>query len=386
MNLLKKYIKYEYSLDTLEHNKSETRASGGLTFWQQQLKIGLLALFLTFSIIFSSSIISADDDPTAEPFSIKSANSFGSVHNDNDILLITRYELPEANWYPYLKRQDGCTSQTPSTTIYCTYPNTLSSTIAVMELQYVDGSQVTIPNTPVVIRTIGDTMVGIYITGTSFTYETIANNKNLCIKLTNSAGTQSTTCSAISVPKPNTSAETTFTMIAELIQTELADIEIDQNYPPGTLLTTNNQKVTGPGVNMVRSISSELQTDIPELFEFGTYKLFDDISTPGPPGLEADIQAIATQTSVFHAAGEVGQAYFGMSPGVFINSMFFLMAIFAALSGFALSGNAYGAGIGFISVISTTLFLNSSMLSYVLVSIIVLAIFTSLWIVRKGPN
>lgn len=390
MKLLNHYNKIEYSQDTIDASKTQLRGFIGLVFSKKAAKIAYLALFLAFMLFFSIQKISASPpDPHTITKSITSVNSYGSVHVDNDILIIARYNMAESLWYEHLLFQDGCTSQTPSTTIRCTFPGTLNSEIATFEFREQD--EVTqlnppIPNTPVQVRTIGDTMIGIYITGTSFTYETIADKKLCLVAKTPGTTNESAVCSAINVPNNPIEGGTVYQIISSHIVESFLSIEASTNIPAGTLINQTSNKVTAEGVKITRNISGRLQNEIPELFEFGTIALFATPTTPAAPGIEATLAAEATPTTVFHAAGEVGQAYFGMSPGLFINTMFFIMAIFAAFGGFALAQNGFGAAFGFVSVMAVTLFLNSSMMSYVLVLLVVLTIFTALWIVKKSPG
>jgi len=332
-------------------------------------------------------IAASPPDPDTIAKSIQSVNSYGSVHVDDDILIIARYTMAENLWYEHLLFQDGCTSQTPSSTIRCTFPGTLDSEIATFEFRENDEvTPVNVPNTPVTIRTIGDTMFGIYITATSFTYETIADKKLCLIAKTVANGNESATCSAIGVPQNTITGGTVYQLISSHIIENFLLIEKSTNIPAGTLINQTSNKVTAEGVKITRNISGRLQNEIPELFEFGTIALFGTPTTAAAPGIETIIQAEATATTVFHAAGEVGQAYFGMSSGLFINTMFFIMALMAAFGGYALAENGFGAAFGFVSVMAVTLFLNSSMMSYILVLIVVLTIFTALWIVKKSPG
>jgi len=332
-------------------------------------------------------IAASPPDPDTIAKSIQSVNSYGSVHVDDDILIIARYTMAENLWYEHLLFQDGCTSQTPSSTIRCTFPGTLDSEIATFEFRENDEvTPVLIPNTPVTIRTIGDTMFGIYITATSFTYETLADKKLCLIAKTVANGNESAVCSAIGVPQNTITGGTVYQLISSHIIENFLLIEKSTNIPAGTLINQTSNKVTAEGVKITRNISGRLQNEIPELFEFGTIALFGTPTTEAAPGIETIIQAEATATTVFHAAGEVGQAYFGMSSGLFINTMFFIMALMAAFGGYALAENGFGAAFGFVSVMAVTLFLNSSMMSYILVLIVVLTIFTALWIVKKSPG
>ena len=388
MKLLNHYNKIEYSQDTIEASKTQLTGFIGLVFSKKAAKIAYLALFLAFMLFFSIQKISASQPDTHTiTKSITSVNSYGSVHVDNDILIIARYNLAESLWYEHLLFQDGCSSQTPSTTIRCTFPGTLNSEIATFEFREQDEvTAVNVPNTPVTIRTIGDTMFGIYITGTSFTYQTIADKKLCLVAKTPGTTNETFVCSAITDPSNPIESGTVYDLISSHIIESFLSIEASTNIPAGTLINQTSNKVTAEGVKITRNISGRLQNEIPELFEFGTIALFATPTTPAAPGIEATLAAEATPTTVFHAAGEVGQAYFGMSPGLFINTMFFIMAIFAAFGGFALAQNGFGAAFGFVSVMAVTLFLNSSMMSYVLVLIVVLTIFTALWIVKKSPG
>lgn len=388
MKLLKNYLKYEYSQDTIKAANSQLRAFPGVAYFKKLANIGYLALFLAILVIFGiNKTYASPPDPDTIAKSIQNVNSYGSVHVDDDILVIVRYTLAENLWYEHLLYQEGCTSQTPSSTIRCSLPGTLNSEIVSFQFRETDETTpVLIPGTPVSIRTIGDTMFGIYLTGTTFTHETIAEKLLCLIATTPITGTESKICSAINVPTITVEGQNTYSLISNNIKQNFLEIESSTNIPAGTLLNQTSNKVTAEGVKITRNISGRLQNDIPELFEFGTIALFSTPTTGAAPGIEVDLQALATPTTVFHAAGEVGKAYFGMSSGVFINTMFFIMAILAAFGGYSLSNNGFGAAFGFISVMAVTLFLNSSMMSYVLVLIIVLTIFTSLWIVKKSPG
>ena len=132
----------------------------------------LLSLFA--AAILTTGINEISADTLTEPIDVQSVTAFQDIYDTGsnvNFIFSVRYNMPQSSWYPFLKDQTGCESQTPSTTILCTYPETLSSSIATIGLyKYALSSTITAQDVTNAsygseyvepVRVIGNTLFGL---------------------------------------------------------------------------------------------------------------------------------------------------------------------------------------------------------------------------------
>ena len=354
-------------------------------------------------------------DTLTEPIDVQSVTAFQDIYDSGsnvNFIFSVRYNMPQSSWYPFLKDQTGCESQTPSTTILCTYPETLSSTIATIGLYKYPlsstitaqdvtnasyGSDVTEP-----VRVIGNTLFGLNLGGNTETglvdgtektlSELISDGSVVCIVSYNVFAPivpqDNYSCADIQLSQAVTqTTEDTFrARMIEYIQTELLDITFDESLPDNTLVN-QNAKVTGNGVIITRRVSPLLQQVLPELFDVGLTDLVDVPPPFATSTLETTLQTELEAQDIYSSAVMVGKQYFGMEAPVFLSFTLLLVAIITGAGMYLLSGNSlFGIVFGFAGTIVTAVFIAPPLLQPLLVAMFVGLIGMVIYLVRKIPS
>tara|TARA_Y100000591_G_scaffold332913_1_gene372311 strand:- start:2219 stop:3181 length:963 start_codon:yes stop_codon:yes gene_type:complete len=320
--------------------------------------------------------------------------------------------MSQSSWYPFLKDQTGCESQTPSTTILCSFPETLSSSIATIGL-YKHALSSTITDTIVSnasygsdftepVRVIGNTLFGLNISGNAETGlitgidktldQLIEDGSVVCIVsynvFTPIIPQQNYSCADIK-DLPNISTKNIGTQKERLIkhiQDNLQDITIDESLPDNTLIN-QNAKVTGNGVIITRRVSPLLQQVLPELFDVGLTDLVDVPPVFATSTLETTLQTELETQDIYSAAVMVGKQYFGMEAPVFLSFTLILVAIITGAGMYLLSGNSiFGIVFGFAGTLVTAVFIAPPLLQPLLVGMFVGLIGMVIYLVRKIPS
>lgn len=361
-------------------------------------------------------------DTLTEPIDVQSVTAFQDIYDSGsnvNFIFSVRYNMPQSSWYPFLKDQTGCESQTPSTTILCTYPETLSSTIATIGLYKYPlsstitaqdvtnasyGSDVTEP-----VRVIGNTLFGLNLGGNTETglvdgtektlSELISDGSVVCIVSYNVFAPivpqDNYSCADIQdLPNisPPTATSTTGIVgtqkerLIKHIQDNLLDITIDESLPDNTLIN-QNAKVTGNGVIITRRVSPLLQQVLPELFDVGLTDLVDVPPPFATSTLETTLQTELETQDIYSSAVMVGKQYFGMEAPVFLSFTLILVAIITGAGMYLLSGNSlFGIVFGFAGTIVTAVIIAPPLLQPLLVAMFVGLIGMVIYLVRKIPS
>ena len=355
-------------------------------------------------------------DTITEPIDVQSVTAFEEIYDigtNVNFILSVRYDLPQSSWYPFLVDQTGCQSQTPSTTIICSFPETLSSSVATIGL-YKYALSSTITDTIVSnasygsdftepLRVIGNTLFGLGIDDLpdNKTLKDLADDGSVvCIVSYNQVAPitpqSNYNCADIKLSSSIigtfegatiTSSEDTFKsrMIAYM-QNELLDITIDESLPDNTLIN-QNAKVTGNGVVITRRVSPLLQQVLPELFDVG---LTDLVATPQPfatTTLETSLQTNLETLDIYSSAVLVGKQYFGMSSVVFLSFIMIMVAIITGAGMYLISGNSFfGIVFGFTGVLVTSIFIAPTLLQPLLIGMFIALIGLVIYLVRKIPS
>ena len=355
-------------------------------------------------------------DTITEPIDVQSVTAFEEIYDigtNVNFILSVRYDLPQSSWYPFLVDQTGCQSQTPSTTIICSFPETLSSSVATIGL-YKYALSSTITDTIVSnasygsdftepLRVIGNTLFGLGIDDLpdNKTLKDLADDGSVvCIVSYNQVAPitpqSNYNCADIKLSSSIigtfegatiTSSEDTFKsrMIAYM-QNELLDITIDESLPDNTLIN-QNAKVTGNGVVITRRVSPLLQQVLPELFDVG---LTDLVATPQPfatTTLETSLQTNLETLDIYSSAVLVGKQYFGMSSVVFLSFIMIMVAIITGAGMYIISGNSFfGIVFGFTGVLVTSIFIAPTLLQPLLIGMFIALIGLVIYLVRKIPS
>lgn len=373
----------------------------------------IISLLTVAILTVGVSQISADT--LTEPIDVQSVTAFQNIYDSGsnvNFIFSVRYNMPQSAWYPFLKDQTGCESQTPSTTILCTYPETLSSTIATIGLyKYALSSTITSQDVTNAsygsdftepVRVIGNTLFGLNLSGNSETglitgidktlNQLIEDDSVVCIVSYNVFAPivpqQNYSCADIEdLPNltPNIIGEQKERLIKH-IQDNLLDITIDESLPDNTLVN-QNAKVTGNGVIITRRVSPLLQQVLPELFDVG---LTDLVDVPPPFAtsiLETTLQTELETQDIYSSAVMVGKQYFGMEAPVFLSFTLVLVAIITGTGMYLLSGNSlFGIVFGFAGTIVTAVFIAPPLLQPLLVAMFVGLIGMVIYLVRKIPS
>jgi hypothetical protein len=354
-------------------------------------------------------------DTLTEPIDVQSVTAFQDIYDSGsnvNFIFSVRYNMPQSSWYPFLKDQTGCESQTPSTTILCTYPETLSSTIATIGLyKYALSSTITAQDVTNAsygsdftepVRVIGNTLFGLNLSGNSETglitgidktlNQLIEDDSVVCIVSYNIFAPivpqQNYSCADIEdLPNltPNIIGEQKERLIKH-IQDNLLDITIDESLPDNTLVN-QNAKVTGNGVVITRRVSPLLQQVLPELFDVGLTDLVDVPPPFATSTLETTLQTELETQDIYQSAVMVGKQYFGMEAPVFLSFTLVLVAIITGAGMYLLSGNSlFGIVFGFAGTIVTAVFIAPPLLQPLLVAMFVGLIGMVIYLVRKIPS
>ena len=354
-------------------------------------------------------------DTLNEPIDVQSVTAFQDIYDEGsnvNFIFSVRYNMPQSSWYPFLKDQSGCESQTPSTTILCSFPETLSSSIATIGL-YKHALSSTITDTIVSnasygsdftepVRVIGNTLFGLNISGNAETgiitgidktlEQLIDDGSVVCIVsynvFTPIIPQQNYSCADIQ-DLPNISTQNIGTQKERLIkhiQDNLLDITIDESLPDNTLIN-QNAKVTGNGVIITRRVSPLLQQVLPELFDVGLTDLVDVPPPFATSTLETTLQTELETQDIYSAAVMVGKQYFGMEAPVFLSFTLILVAIITGAGMYLLSGNSiFGIVFGFAGTLVTGVFIAPPLLQPLLVGMFVGLIGMVIYLVRKIPS
>mgnify|MGYP003143900359 FL=1 len=354
-------------------------------------------------------------DTLTEPIDVQSVTAFENIYDQGsnvNFIFSVRYNMPQSSWYPFLKDQTGCESQTPSTTILCSFPETLSSSIATIGL-YKHALSSTITDTIVSnasygsdftepVRVIGNTLFGLNISGNAETGlitgidktldQLIEDGSVVCIVsynvFTPIIPQQNYSCADIK-DLPNISTKNIGTQKERLIkhiQDNLQDITIDESLPDNTLIN-QNAKVTGNGVIITRRVSPLLQQVLPELFDVGLTDLVDVPPVFATSTLETTLQTELETQDIYSAAVMVGKQYFGMEAPVFLSFTLILVAIITGAGMYLLSGNSiFGIVFGFAGTLVTAVFIAPPLLQPLLVGMFVGLIGMVIYLVRKIPS
>ena len=280
----------------------------------------IIGIICVLVVTFSVPAI-AKADPITAPVTVTDVRAFEEIYDEGtnvNYIFAVRFDLPEETWYPYLKDQTGCESQIPSSTIRCTYPDTLSSTLVTIGL-YDDlgvsyGSNFTEP-----LTVIGNTLTGLNTNDLpeGKDLETLtADDSQVCIKSYDTYGSaggnvQNTSCEDIKYSIPFTEsfisslipsfisggdddsrADNFKTQMASYLEDTILEIQTVNNLPQETLIT-NTGKVTGQGVFITRRVSPLLQQQIPELFAVGLINIFGERTPFATPVLQGELLSIA---------------------------------------------------------------------------------------------
>ena len=354
-------------------------------------------------------------DTLTEPIDVQSVTAFENIYDQGsnvNFIFSVRYNMSQSSWYPFLKDQTGCESQTPSTTILCSFPETLSSSIATIGL-YKHALSSTITDTIVSnasygsdftepVRVIGNTLFGLNISGNAETGlitgidktldQLIEDGSVVCIVsynvFTPIIPQQNYSCADIK-DLPNISTKNIGTQKERLIkhiQDNLQDITIDESLPDNTLIN-QNAKVTGNGVIITRRVSPLLQQVLPELFDVGLTDLVDVPPVFATSTLETTLQTELETQDIYSAAVMVGKQYFGMEAPVFLSFTLILVAIITGAGMYLLSGNSiFGIVFGFAGTLVTAVFIAPPLLQPLLVGMFVGLIGMVIYLVRKIPS
>lgn len=367
------------------------------------------SLFIVAAIIFTTfNIGSISADPVSATVSVNSATLFDNVYNDGTnvgYIFAVRYNLPQIEWYQYLNDQTGCLDNTPSSTIKCSKPSTLSSTLVTIGLYKSNGDSYGSAFTePLLV--IGNTLTGINVfdlptvDDVVLTPSEISNDgSKVCVQVLDNDNVPPTIqdfdCSDIVLSSSiftdnKDTKEKEFDTVEERLITYLSDeilsIQTDNMLPEESLIT-NTQKVIGDGVFITRRVSPLLQQVIPELFSVGLVSVFGTPVAGATPITQGLLQLEATPTTVYSSADTVAKQYFGISGSVLLTFGFLILALGSSLGMYLLSGNAtIGTGFGFVSVLVMTTFLVPQFLVNILSAGIILVVMTALWLSRKSPN
>lgn len=366
----------------------------------------LLSLFA--AAILTTGINEISADTLTEPIDVQSVTAFQDIYDTGsnvNFIFSVRYNMPQSSWYPFLKDQTGCESQTPSTTILCTYPETLSSSIATIGLyKYALSSTITAQNVTNAsygteyiepVRVIGDTLFGLNIDDLpdNKTVNQLASDGSVvCIISYNVFAPivpqDNYSCADIKLSEAVTETlEDTFrARMTEYIQNELLDITFDQSLPDNTLIN-QNAKVTGNGVIITRRVSPLLQQVLPELFDVGLTDLVDVPPPFATSTLETTLQTELETMDFYTSAVMVGKQYFGMTAPVFLSFALILVAIITGTGMYLLSGNSlFGIVFGFAGTLVTAVFIAPPLLQPLLVGMFVGLIGMVIYLVRKIPS
>ena len=366
----------------------------------------LLSLFA--AAILTTGINEISADTLTQPIDVQSVTAFQDIYDTGsnvNFIFSVRYNMPQSSWYPFLKDQTGCESQTPSTTILCTYPETLSSSIATIGLyKYALSSTITAQNVTNAsygteyiepVRVIGDTLFGLNIDDlpdNKTVNELASNGSVVCIISYNVFAPivpqDNYSCADIKLSEAVTDTlEDTFrARMTEYIQNELLDITFDQSLPDNTLIN-QNAKVTGNGVVITRRVSPLLQQVLPELFDVGLTDLVDVPPPFATSTLETTLQTELETMDFYTSAVMVGKQYFGMTAPVFLSFALILVAIITGTGMYLLSGNSlFGIVFGFAGTLVTAVFIAPPLLQPLLVGMFVGLIGMVIYLVRKIPS
>jgi len=370
------------------------------------LKKILLSLFA--AAILTTGINEISADTLTQPIDVQSVTAFQDIYDTGsnvNFIFSVRYNMPQSSWYPFLKDQTGCESQTPSTTILCTYPETLSSSIATIGLyKYALSSTITAQNVTNAsygteyiepVRVIGDTLFGLNIDDlpdNKTVNELASDGSVVCIISYNVFAPivpqDNYSCADIKLSEAVTDTlEDTFrARMTEYIQNELLDITFDQSLPDNTLIN-QNAKVTGNGVVITRRVSPLLQQVLPELFDVGLTDLVDVPPPFATSTLETTLQTELETMDFYTSAVMVGKQYFGMTAPVFLSFALILVAIITGTGMYLLSGNSlFGIVFGFAGTLVTAVFIAPPLLQPLLVGMFVGLIGMVIYLVRKIPS
>jgi hypothetical protein len=370
------------------------------------LKKILLSLFA--AAILTTGINEISADTLTQPIDVQSVTAFQDIYDTGsnvNFIFSVRYNMPQSSWYPFLKDQTGCESQTPSTTILCNYPETLSSSIATIGLyKYALSSTITAQNitnasygTEYIepVRVIGDTLFGLNIDDlpdNKTVNELASDGSVVCIISYNVFAPivpqDNYSCADIKLSEAVTDTlEDTFrARMTEYIQNELLDITFDQSLPDNTLIN-QNAKVTGNGVVITRRVSPLLQQVLPELFDVGLTDLVDVPPPFATSTLETTLQTELETMDFYTSAVMVGKQYFGMTAPIFLSFSLILVAIITGTGMYLLSGNSiFGIVFGFAGTLVTAVFIAPPLLQPLLVGMFVGLIGMVIYLVRKIPS
>ena len=374
----------------------------------------IIISLLTVAII-TIGVNEVSADTLTEPIDVQSVTAFENIYDQGsnvNFIFSVRYNMSQSSWYPFLKDQTGCESQTPSTTILCSFPETLSSSIATIGL-YKHALSSTITDTIVSnasygsdftepVRVIGNTLFGLNISGNAETGlitgidktldQLIEDGSVVCIVSYNVfepiVPQQNYSCADIK-DLPNISTKNIGTQKERLIkhiQDNLQDITIDESLPDNTLIN-QNAKVTGNGVIITRRVSPLLQQVLPELFDVGLTDLVDVPPVFATSTLETTLQTELETQDIYSAAVMVGKQYFGMEAPVFLSFTLILVAIITGAGMYLLSGNSiFGIVFGFAGTLVTAVFIAPPLLQPLLVGMFVGLIGMVIYLVRKIPS
>ncbi len=374
----------------------------------------IIISLLTVAII-TIGVNEVSADTLTEPIDVQSVTAFENIYDQGsnvNFIFSVRYNMSQSSWYPFLKDQTGCESQTPSTTILCSFPETLSSSIATIGL-YKHALSSTITDTIVSnasygsdftepVRVIGNTLFGLNISGNAETGlitgidktldQLIEDGSVVCIVsynvFTPIIPQQNYSCADIK-DLPNISTKNIGTQKERLIkhiQDNLQDITIDESLPDNTLIN-QNAKVTGNGVIITRRVSPLLQQVLPELFDVGLTDLVDVPPVFATSTLETTLQTELETQDIYSAAVMVGKQYFGMEAPVFLSFTLILVAIITGAGMYLLSGNSiFGIVFGFAGTLVTAVFIAPPLLQPLLVGMFVGLIGMVIYLVRKIPS
>ena len=353
----------------------------------KKLLMIVAAIVVTF---YTPNLASADT-----PISIDNATAFTEIYDpptNVNYIFAVRYKLPQSIWYNHLEDITGCTTTTGTSTIKCTYPDTLNSTLLTIGIYDNSGTSYG-SNYTEPLTVIGDTLTGLNVDDlpNGKTLQQLSDDgSKICIdSLSTHVGIY---CADIVIStQAVVDVEDTYkARMTKYLQDQIIDIELDTNLPTETLIT-NTGKVTGNGVYITRRVSPKLQQVIPELFAVG---LLDIFGTPVPfstPVLAGDLLSDAsggTYTSSIYLAGDkVAKQYFGMSGYLFWGFLFIALSLITGSGMYLLSGsNFMGATIGFVTPLIAGVFLAPQILTQVAAGLFVLMIGLVIFISRKMPN
>lgn len=340
------------------------------------------------------------------PHSIDESTIFSDIYNDGtnvQFIIASRVNLPQNDWFTYLNDQTGCTDQTVAN---CSFPDTLSSTLVSIGL-YKGGDPNQVANqygSNYVRRykTIGDQYYGLnldVLPEGKTPSEIASDGSEICLIIYNSesywngaqivyvgSGSPTYLCDDIKQAEPIDENDDQKAELSDYIANGFFNIEQDNSYTAGTLIT-NNEKITNKGIPMANRISDLLQQQIPDLFAVGLINVF---GTPVPSQtstLETYFENQVATTTIRSAFAGVGLQYFGMSGDLLAGLTLGSLALISGAGIFLLSGNSSaGLTFGFTTAFVVGFWFIPSWVVIFGGVIFILSISAIAWLTKKLPT